>query len=153
MSTAKPGSQDAPAGKRIQLQLLYLKDLSVEAPHVPGILFGHPVPDLKYSVETKHKMRDKDLYDVQLEISVHATGGDKTLFLIELKQGGLFEVTGYTSEDTATILRTRAPEALYPYARELVSSLASRAGFPRLQLRTIDFEKQYAESLKEREQP
>ena len=66
-----------------------------------------------------------------------------------VEQGGLFELVGYTADDKDAILRTKAPEMLYPYARELVGSLVSRAGFPRLQLRHFDFEKGYLRAMQE----
>ncbi len=142
----------ATASRQCNLRLLYLRDLSFESPHVPGILFGHEQPELKLSVESSHKLRDKDLFEVLLEVTVHAMAGEKSLFLIEVKQGGLFEVSGYSTDETMAILKTKAPEALYPYARELISSLASRGGFPRLQLRPLNFEALYAEALRTRSQ-
>ena len=137
---------EATQSRQCNLRLLYLRDLSFESPHVPGILLGHEQPDLKMTVESSHKMRDKDIYEVLLEVSVHAMAGEKSLFLIEVKQGGVFEITGYSTDETLAILKTKAMEALYPYARELISSLASRGGFPRLQLRPLNFEALYAEA-------
>ena len=80
---------------------------------------------------------------------MEALAGDQTLFLIEVEQGGLFELVGYAADDKDAILRTKAPEMLYPYARELLSSLVSRAGFPRLQLKPFDFEKGYLRAMQE----
>ena len=128
-----------------ELRLVFLKDLSYESPHVPGVLFGHEQPELKLGVESTYRLREKDLYEVALDLTVHATAGDKSLFIIEVKHGGLFEVRGYPTDDTITLLRTKAPEALYPYAREIVASLVARGGFPRLQLRPVNFEARYAE--------
>lgn len=146
-TNAGNGAADTrPPGPSFELRLVFLRDLSFESPHVPGVLFGHEQPELKFSVESSHRLRDKDLFEVSLDVTVHATAAEKSLFIIEVKQGGLFEVRGYPTEETVALLRTRAPEALYPYARELVSSLVSRGGFPRLQLRPINFEAQYAEA-------
>ncbi|QOJ32843.1 MAG: protein-export chaperone SecB [Gammaproteobacteria bacterium] len=146
-NTSGNGAADTrPPGPVFELRLVFLRDLSFESPHVPGVLFGHEQPELTFSVESGHRLREKDLFEVSLDVTVHATAGDKSLFIIEVKQGGLFEIRGYPSEETMALLRTRAPEALYPYARELIASLVSRGGFPRLQLRPINFEAHYAEA-------
>jgi len=152
MATDDPSSAvgEAPA-KRCDLRLIYLKDVSFEAPHVPGILFGHEQPELQFSIESAYKLSVANheglgnVFDVLVTVNVEATAGGRSLFLIEVHQGGLFEVDGYSVEDTEVVLRTKAPEMLYPYARELVTSLISRGGFPSVRLRPLNFEALYAE--------
>ncbi len=150
MATATPPGNGADnshsPGPAFELRLVFVKDVSFESPHVPGVLFGHEQPELAFTLESSHRLREKDVFEVSLDVTVHAKAAGKSLFIIEIKQGGLFEVRGYPTEETVKLLRTRAPEALYPYARELVASLVSRGGFPRLQLRPINFEAQYAEA-------
>lgn len=152
MVGTNPGENDGKPAQSPQcnLRLLYLRDLSFESPHVPEILFGHEQPELKLSIESSHKIREKDVFDVLLELTVHAMAGEKSLFLIEVKQGGIFEISGYSTDETLALLKTKALEALYPYARELVSSLVSRGGFPRLQLRPLNFYALYAEARQSR---
>lgn len=145
------------ASVQCRLLHLYLKDVSFEAPRVPGILFGHGPPAVEYHVSNTYQLSVEasrnlgEVYDVTVHVTVKATGGDKVLFLIEVQQGGLFELKGYTAEEQETVLHTRAPEALYPYVRELVASLAHRAGFPRLSLQPIDFSARHAEETRERD--
>lgn len=136
----------APPARVFNLRVVYIQDVSFESPNAPAILFGHDQPDVKFQMESSHRPRDKNLFEVVLTASVHATAGDKSLFLVEVKQGGLFEISGFSTEDTAQLLKTRAPEALYPYASELISSLVSRGGFPRLQLQPLNFEALYAQA-------
>ena len=149
------GEAAAPGAPGIALQNVYVKDVSFEAPGVPGILFGHEQPELLFDVANTYELcadasvRLGDVYSVLVRITVQARAGDKTLFLIEVEQGGLFEVAGCSDEERDRLLRTRGAEALYPYARELVSSLVSRAGFPRLQLRAINFESRYSAAMRE----
>jgi preprotein translocase subunit SecB len=149
----QPGAAGESGSKQCELRQLYLKDLSFESPHVPGILFGHDKPETSVSVSTSYKLSVErtgslgDVYEVMLHITVGATSGDRTLFLVELHQGGMFEVTGYAPEDLDRLLRIRAPEMLYPYARELVASLVGRGGFPRMTMRAFNFEKLYAEAV------
>ncbi len=146
------GSSSAPI-RVYNLRMVYLQDVSFEAPHAPGILFGQELqPELKFQIESSHRQRDKNAWEVLLHASVHATAGDKSLFLVEVKQGGLFEIAGFTAEETMLLLKIKAPEALYPYVAELISSLVSRGGFPRLQLQPINFEALYAEARQARAQ-
>ena len=158
MTTNETGGtgMDESAGKQCNLLQLYIKDASFEAPAVPGILFGHDQPELLFDVSNTYELSAEasaklgEVYAVQVRVTVQARAGDRTLFLIEVVQGGLFEVLGYGDEaEKDKVLRTRAVETLYPYARELVSSLVSRAGFPRLQLRAVNFESRYSRAMQE----
>ncbi len=143
------------AGKQCNLLQLYVKDASFEAPGVPGILFGHEQPAMEFDIASTYKLSVEgsaklgEVYAVLVRVTVQARAGDKTLFLIEVQQGGLFELLGYEEDEKDKVLRTRAPEALYPYARELIGSLVSRAGFPRLQLKPINFESRYSQAMKD----
>jgi preprotein translocase subunit SecB len=153
MATDNPtdnGGSETPK-KHFELRLVYLKDVSFEAPHAPGILFGHEQPELQFDIETKYTLSVAnheglgDVYDVLVTVNVEATAGGRSLFLIEVHQGGLCEISGYSAEETDVVLRTRAPESVYPYARELITSLISRGGFPNVRLRPLNFAKLYAE--------
>lgn len=157
MATSETGGAVAsPAPPRsCTLLQVYLRDVSFEAPGVPGVLFGHDRPDLEFAVVNDYSLSAEastklgDVYAVNVRITVRARNGDKALFLIEVEQGGLFEVKGYERDELDSVLRITAPEAIYPYARELVSSLVSRAGFPRLQLRPFEFDGGLARALQE----
>jgi preprotein translocase subunit SecB len=156
-TTESPGNgQKQAAGPQCSLLQLFIKDVSFEAPAVPGILFGHEQPELAFDVSNHYELCAEasaklgDVYSVVVRVTVQAQAGDKTLFLIEVQQGGLFEVQGFASEDDMDkSLRVTAAETLYPFARELVSSLVSRAGFPRLQLRAVNFESLYSRAMQE----
>lgn len=153
MATDNPadkGGSETPK-KRCDLRLIYLKDVSFESPNAPGILFGHEQPELQFSIETNYKLSVAnheglgDVFDVLVTINVAATAAGRPLFLIEVHQGGLFEVGGYSTEETDVVLRTTAPEAVYPYARELITSMITRGGFPNVRLRPLNFAQLYAE--------
>ena len=152
---ASSAGKDDGAARECNFLKLYVKGVSFEAPAVPGILFGHDQPVLQFDVSSTYKLSAEasakldEVYAVDVRVTVQALAGDRTLFLIEVEQGGLFELVGYAADDKDAILRTKAPEMLYPYARELVSSLVSRAGFPRLQLKPFDFEKGYVRAMQE----
>ncbi|MBM4220578.1 MAG: protein-export chaperone SecB [Gammaproteobacteria bacterium] len=151
---SEAGKGDTP-GKQCNFIQSYVKGVSLEAPGVPGILFGHEQPVLQFDVSSTYKLSAEasaklgDVYAVDVRVTVQALAGEQTLFLIEVEQGGLFNLIGYDADEKDGVLRTRAPEMLFPYARELVSSLVSRAGFPRLQLKPFDFEKGYLRAMQE----
>ncbi|MDH5277254.1 MAG: protein-export chaperone SecB [Gammaproteobacteria bacterium] len=152
MATDQPTDKSGEGpNKHYELRLVYLKDVSFEAPHVPGILFGHEQPELVFGIETNYGLSIEnhegmgDVFDVLVTVNVEATAGGRPLFLIEVHQGGLFEVGGYSAEETDVLLRTTAAESLFPYARELVTSLIARGGFPNVRLRPLNFAKLYAE--------
>jgi len=153
-----PDNPTTPGGespkKHFELRMVYLKDVSFEAPHVPGILFGHEQPELQFNIEANYALSIPnnetmgDVYDVLVTVNVEAKAADRTLFLIEVHHGGLFEVSGYSEEETDVVLRTRAAEWVYPYARELITSLIARGGFPNVRLRPLNFAQLYAEQKK-----
>lgn len=149
-SEPSPGGDPATAVKECILRRVWLKDVSFESPHVPRILDGHEKPELEVALASTYTLNPEQpgTFEVQLQVTVTARGGATTLFLVEVHQGGTFELRGYTSAvEIKEVLRTRGPEALFPYVRELVASLVQRCGFPRLQMRPINFEALYAASL------
>lgn len=130
-----------------ELRMIFLRDASFESPHAPAVLFGQQErPELKLGVESSFRQVEQELFEVSLDITVHARSGEKSLFIVELKHGGLFAVRGHSTDEATVLLRTRAPEMLYPYARELIASLVSRGGFPALLLQPIDFQAHFAAS-------
>jgi preprotein translocase subunit SecB len=139
------------AARQFALRQLYVKDISFESPNVPGIFSGPLEPDVKLNLHSAHKPLGEDLYEVVLHLNVHATAKEKSLFLVEVEQAGLFQVGGYTIDETKVILGTHGPAALFPYARELISSLVTKGGFPALLLQPINFEALYAQALKTRD--
>jgi preprotein translocase subunit SecB len=151
-SEASPGGNAAPVVKECILRRVWLKDVSFESPHVPRILEGHEKPELEVGLTSSYSLSPEreGTFEVLVTATVTARGGSTTLFLVEVHQGGTFELRGYTSADEIKeVLRTRGPEALFPYVRELVASLVQRCGFPRLQLRPVDFEGLYAARLEQ----
>lgn len=154
-TTESPGTGQSGGPECLLLQL-FIKNVSFEAPAVPGILFGHDQPALSFDVSNTYELCAEasaklgEVYTVTVRVTVEARASDKALFLIEVEQGGLFEVRGYTSEEQLDrALRITAAETLYPFAREMVSSLVGRAGFPRLQIRAVNFESMYSRAMQE----
>jgi len=137
----------APAERTFVLQQLYVKDLSFEAPNTPQIFREeHVEPETELNIRNGHTALDDNLYEVVLHISVHAKQGDRTIFLAELDQGGIFLINGYNEEQTTMLLGTQCPTTLFPYVRESVSTLVGKGGFPPLILQPINFDSLYAQA-------
>jgi preprotein translocase subunit SecB len=127
------------------LQQLYVKDFSFEAPNTPGIFQERELePETELNIRNSHSSVRENVYEVILTISIHARKGDKTIFLVELDQAGLFLLKGYSSDECNTLLGTQCPATLFPYAREAVAATVGRGGFPPLILQPINFEALYA---------
>lgn len=145
-NTTGNGSSQQPA-QAFMLQQLYVKDLSFEAPNTPQIFRESKIdPETELNIRNSHTQIEEGQFEVVLHISVHAKVGDKTIFLAELDQGGIFIVRGYTPEQTAMLLGTQCPTTLFPYAREAISTLVGKGGFPPLILQPINFEALYAQA-------
>jgi preprotein translocase subunit SecB len=134
------------AGNRVfLLQQLYVKDVSFESPNTPKIFQESRIePDTELNIRNSHNAISDDQYEVILHIRIHAKREEETIFLTELDQAGVFAIQGYTPDQTAALLGTQCPTTLFPYAREAVSSLVGRGGFPPLILQPINFDALYA---------
>jgi preprotein translocase subunit SecB len=131
--------------KNFMLQQLYIKDLSFESPTSPHVFqVGQIEPETELNIRNAHSKLDGDLYEVKLHINVHAKQNGDTIFMAELEQAGLFLITGYSLEETNMLLGTHCPSTLFPYARETISTLVGKGGFPPLILQPISFEALYA---------
>lgn len=134
----------------ILLQKIYIKDLSFESPNSPDVFTGgqwSPKTDL--NLRSSHNGVQDDIHEVILTITVNAKHEDKTLFLIEVQQAGLFQITGYSKEEFGAIVGTFCPNTLFPYAREAVAGIVAKGGFPEFLLQPINFDALYAESKKQ----
>ena len=131
-------------------QRIYLKDLSFEAPHAPGIFLDDWEPDINVEMDnTVTSIDEAGVYDVQLKVTLTAKLGDKTAYVAEVVQGGIFLVTGFEEEDRARLTGSVCPEMLYPYARSAISGLLSQASFPPFLLTPVNFDYIYSKRLQE----
>lgn len=151
MSTTEKGNGSATSAtngadpRNFMLQQLYVKDMSFEAPNTPGIFrVGGIEPETELNIRNTHNALGDDLYEVILHIRVHAKRGDETIFLTELDQAGTFLIRGFSAEENALLLGTQCPTTLFPYARETISTLIGKGGFPPLILQPINFDSLYA---------
>ncbi len=130
-----------------QIQRVYLKDVSLEQPNSPEILLQTEQPnvDIQLGVETK-PVAD-GLYEVTVTATVHTKIQDKTVFMVEAKQAGIFEVRNIDTEQLGSVLGIACPQIVYPYLRGNVADLIQRAGFPPVHLAEINFQAMYQQQV------
>ena len=131
------------------IQRIYVKDLSLECPQSPHSFQEEWQPELNLQFTKNTRSLAESTYEMVLQITVTAISKDKTLFLVEVNQAGLFTLKGFTDEQNQQILHITCPTILFPYAREAVSDLVGRAGFPPLYLAPVNFEALYAQQIQE----
>jgi len=126
-----------------QIQRVYLKDLSLEQPNSPAILLEQTQPsvDIQLSVDTQ--VVAEGIFEVSVTANVHTKINDKTVFLIEAKQAGIFEVRNIPDEQMGPILGVACPQIVYPYLRGNVADVVQRGGFPPVHLAEINFQAMY----------
>jgi preprotein translocase subunit SecB len=127
------------------IEKLYVADLSVEVPQAPAIFLEHGQPEVGIQMESKAKRLDESAFDVALTITVNAKLGEKTLFVIEITQCGIFRIANMPEQELEPLLAIACPNLLYPYAREAVSDATLRAGFAPVLLAPVSFESLYRE--------
>lgn len=138
----------------LQIQRIYVKDVSFEAPNLPHIFQQDWKPKLGFDLSTETKQVGDDLYEVSLNISVETTLEDSgdVAFICEVKQAGIFMISGLEDMQLAHCLTSQCPSMLFPYARELVASLVNRGTFPALNLAPVNFDALFIDYLQRQEQ-
>jgi len=136
------------------IEKIYLKDLSLEIPNAPQIFLQLENPQIEISVHNGAAALDQPagLYEAVLTVTVTAKLKDKTVFLVEVAQAGIFRILNLPATDTDAVLGVLCPNTLLPYAREAVSSLLIRAGFPPVVLQHMSFDAAYQERLRQMQQ-
>jgi preprotein translocase subunit SecB len=140
MTDAAPSSENMPI---FSIEKIYIKDLSVEAPNAPQIFLEREAPQMDMQLNTQSAPLEADIFQCILSITITAKIGDKTAFLVELQQAGVFRIKNLPSEALEPALGVGCPNILFPYAREAISDVILKAGFPPLLLQPVNFEALY----------
>ena len=136
------------------IQRIYVKDVSFEAPHVPHIFLEEWKPDINMQMDnTVNVIDEAGVYDVQLKVNVTARLGDKTAYIAEAVQGGVFLITGFPDQDRIRLTGSVCPDMLYSYIREVISGLVVKASFPAFLLNPVNFDYLYQKRRREQGQP
>lgn len=131
------------------IQKIYTKDVSFESPNSPEIFREEWKPKLDLQLGNEYKRIDDDNHEIILNVTVTAKVGDKTAFLVEVKQAGIFTLTGYSNEEMGPLVGSYCPNTLFPFVREVVSDIVTKGGFPQLVLSPVNFDAMYAHQLEQ----
>lgn len=139
------------------LQKIYIKDISFESPKPEEYFTQSLQPQVNLELNTESKTIEDNVYEVTLNINVTATlekedEEKSTMYLVEIKQAGIFNISGFEEKDLHRTINSYCPNLLFPYAREAISSLVERGGFPQLLLAPINFDSLYEHHLEKLKQ-
>lgn len=142
--------QDAQPG--FGIEKLYVKDASIEVPNAPQIFTERTAPQVNVELGNAAQKLDEGIFEVAIKVTVTAKVGDKTAFLVEATQAGIFAIRNVPDENLEPILAVTCPNILFPYAREAVSDMVTRAGFAPVLLNPINFEALYLQQNEQAQQ-
>ncbi len=146
-------SEQQPTQPHFGVEKVYLKDLSLEIPNAPQVFLERESPQVEITVHNGAVTLDQaGLYEAVLTVTVTGKVKDKTLFLVEVAQAGIFQILNLPQSELDAVLGVMCPNTLLPYARETVSNLLLRAGFPPVLLQHMNFDAAYQERLRQIQQ-
>lgn len=138
--------------QHFEIQKVYLKDVSLETPNSPMIFTDQWQPQTEVRLETGVTPLTEDLFEVVLTLTVTAKLGERTAYLVEVQQAGLFTLRGFDEPQTGHMLHAFCPNLLFPFAREAIASMIGKGGFPALLLNPINFDGLYLQRLQQQAQ-
>jgi preprotein translocase subunit SecB len=145
-----PGADSAVA---FSIDKIYVKDLSLECPGSPQSFKTAEQPQVEVGLRTRGEQIEPDMYECVVTITLTAKTSDRTLFLVEASQAGIFTIRGLPPEHLQPVIAINCPNVLFPYLRETLADMVGRAGFPPVHLAPINFEALYQQQLEQMQQP
>jgi len=146
------GQQEENSQQQFVLQKIYVKDLSFESPDVPNVFRIKWEPNVNIELNSKGQQLDPNTHEVVLGITVTVKLEEKVAYLVEVQQAGVFSLTGFSEQEMGAMLGSYCPNLLYPFAREVISDVVTKAGFPQLLLAPVNFDAIYQDHLKRQQQ-
>lgn len=150
MADAEKNEQTAQE-KQFAVQNIYTKDISFESPNAPHIFREQMNLNINLQVSNNATVLADNVHEVVLSITVTAKLGEeedaKTAYLVEIQQAGIFQITGFSQQELGAMVGSYCPNLLFPYAREAISSMVSKGGFPQLLLAPLNFDALYEQHL------
>jgi preprotein translocase subunit SecB len=143
--------QQAPA-QEFAIHRVYVKDISFESPNAPKVFTQEWRPETNVQINTQAQQLEPNIYEVELTLTVTAKMAEQTVYLVELKQAGIFQLSGFEQEHLGHLLGSYCPNILFPYARAAISGLVTGGGFPDMALAPINFDALYAQHLEQLKQ-
>jgi preprotein translocase subunit SecB len=149
MADAATPTTDNNSTPVFQIQRVYLKECSLEQPNSPAILLVQEQPEVDIQLAVDATPVADGIYEVTVTATVHTKIGEKTVFLVEAKQAGIFELRNLSADQMGPIMGITCPAIVYPYLRSNVSDIVSRGGFPPVHLAEINFQAMYEQQQAE----
>jgi len=146
--TPEATEEDQPQAQ-FQLQKLYMKDVSFELPNAPQIFQDDGQVEIKMNLAQRVENLAEGVHEVVLTVTVTANLGEKTAYLAEVQQAGIFAISGLNEQATHAAVNTLCPHTLFPYARRVITDMVADGGFPPLVLQPINFDQIYAQRMQE----
>ena len=143
--TTNPNNADG--GPEFAVLRIYLKDVSFETPNSPAIFMQELNQEINLQLNTSVNQLEENTYEVVLGVTVTAKQGDKTSFLVEVQQAGIFTLRGFEESQKGAMLGAYCPNTLFPFAREAIADLVMKGGFPQLLLAPINFDSLHAQKV------
>jgi preprotein translocase subunit SecB len=137
---------------QVAVQKIYVKDASFEVPNAPMIFQDQGQPNVQLNLNQKVQTIGENAYEVVLTVTLTCKIGDKTAYLAEVQQAGIFGMVGFDQQNLHAMLGTFCPTTLFPYARQAIANLVLEGGFPPFLLQPVNFDQIYAESMRRRMQ-
>ena len=132
---------------QVTVEKIYVKDLSLENPGSPQSFRLSEPPAIEIGLRTRAELIEPDIYECVMTVTVTASAGERTLFLVEVAQAGIFSVHGASPESLQPILAMHCPAMLFPYARQSIANATINAGYPPVHLQPLSFEALYQQQL------
>lgn len=156
MAEENQEAQGQPQGQaqdqQFSIQKLYVKDVSFESPNAPVVFTdGEWQPEVNVQLNSSNQSVGQDTFEVDLKITVTAKQNKKTAFLVEVTQSGIFTISGFEQDNLKGMLGAYCPETMFPFAREAISELVTKGGFPPLLLAPVNFNALYMQQVQQQQ--
>ena len=148
--TNEPQRQQQPA--TFQIEKVYVKDVSLEIPNAPNVFLEQTQPQLEVRIDTAAQAFADGYYEVTVSATVTARAGERTIFLVEAAQAGIFAIRNVPAQELDPLLGIACPNVIFPYLRETISDLVVRGGFPPVLLAPLSFETLYLQRMQAQQQ-
>ena len=144
---AEPNANTEQSAARFSLQRVYLKDLSLEIPDAPAVFLDQTEPRLEFQIDSAENKLQEGLYEISVRCTVTCRLGEKTGFLVEAVQAGIFEILGVADDQLALLKGISCPSIVYPYLRANIADVIQRASFPPVHLAELNWEAFYQQRM------
>ena len=138
--------------KQFSIQKIYTKDMSFETPNSPKVFTEKWEPAVDFNLGTQVLPLEDSMYEIALTVTITVKNGDITAYLVEVNQAGIFSLSGFTEAEMGPMVGSFCPNILFPYAREAISDLVTKGGFPPMLLAPVNFDALYSQHLQQAQQ-